>query len=187
MKIELFTKETIASRLAELAGLLADAVHHGASVGFVLPLADDEVGAYWRKVWADVDAGQRLLISAIDEAGRLVGSAQLALEPRANGRHRAEVQKVMVLASHRGCGIGAALMARVEAEARAHGRLLLHLDTSVGDGGATRFYDRLGYAFVGGIPDFAANPDGSFAANAIYYKRLSVQAPGAPAGLSLNR
>ena len=141
--------------------LLVDAVHHGASVGFVLPLADDGVRAYGRKVWADVDAGQRLLIVAFDKAGRLVGSAQVALEPRANGRHRAEVQKVMVLASHRSRGIGAALMARVEAEACARGRLLLHLDASVGEGGATQFCDRLGDGYAGGIPDFAANRDGA--------------------------
>ncbi len=185
MRIELLTRETHAARLPELGALLIDAVRHGASVGFVLPLADGEVEDYWRKVCADVAAGQRLLFAAFDEAGRLVGSAQLVLEPRANGRHRAEVQKVMVLASHRGREIGAALMARIEAEAHARGRLLLYLDTSVGESGATRFYDRLGYTFVGGIPDFAANPDGNLAPNAIYYKRLG--APGARAKPRLSR
>jgi acetyltransferase len=159
---------------------------HGASVGFVLPLADDEVESYWRKMCADVAAGQRLLLIASDEAGRLIGSAQLVLEPRADGRHRAEVQKVMVLVSHRGRGIGAALMARVEAEARARGRLLRYLDTSEGESGATKFYDRLGCTQAGRIPDFATNPDGSFAPNAIYYKRLGAERPGAPPGLSRN-
>ncbi|HUL52876.1 MAG TPA: GNAT family N-acetyltransferase [Opitutaceae bacterium] len=186
MKIEYLTGDAAASRRPELAALLVDAVKHGASVGFVLPLAEGEADDYWRKIGAEIAAGQRLLLAAFDEAGRLIGGAQLALESRPNGRHRAEVQKVMVLASHRGRGIGAALMARVEAEARARGRRLLHLDTSVGVGGATAFYDRLGYTRVGGIPDFAANPDGTLAANAIYYKRLDATDPKASAPLSRN-
>jgi GNAT superfamily N-acetyltransferase len=164
VKIDLLSGEIVTARLSELGGLPTDAVQNGASVGFVLPLADGEVEAYWRKVGAEVSAGDKLLFAAFDEGGRLVGSAQLALEPRANGRHRAEVQKVMVLA---------ALMTRVEAEARARGRALLFLDTSVGEGGATKFYERLGYTLAGGIPDFAADPDGRLAPNAIYYKRLA--------------
>jgi GNAT superfamily N-acetyltransferase len=115
VKIDLLSGETVTARLPELGGLLTDAVQNGASVGFVLPLADGVVEAYWRKVGAEVSAGHKLLFAAFDEGGRLVGSAQLALEQRANGRHRAEVQKVMVLAAHRGHGLGAALMARVEA------------------------------------------------------------------------
>jgi hypothetical protein len=125
VKIDLLSRKIVTARLSELGGLLTDAVQNGAAVGFVLPLADGEVEAYWRKVGAEVSAGDKLLFAAFDEGGRLVGSAQLALEPRANGRHRAEVQKVMVLA---------ALMTRVEAEARARGRALLFLDTSVGGG-----------------------------------------------------
>jgi acetyltransferase len=173
VKIDLLSGETVATRLPELGGLLTDAVQNGASVGFVLPLADGEVAAYWRQVGAEASAGHKLLFAACDEGGRLVGSVQLALEPRANGRHRAEVQKIMVLAAHRGRGIGAALMARVEAEARARGRALLFLDTSVGDSAATKFYERLGYTLAGGIPDFAADPDGRLTPNAIYYKRLA--------------
>jgi acetyltransferase len=179
VRIELLNGETARARLPGLGGLLIDAVRNGASVGFVLPLANGEVEDYWHKVCADVTAGHRLLSAAFDDGGCLVGSAQLALEPRANGRHRAEVQKVMVLAAHRGRGIGAALMVRVEAEAWARGRALLFLDTSVGESGATRFYGRLGYTLVGSIPDFAADPDGRLAANAIYYKRLNVPTPGA--------
>jgi len=179
VQIERLNGETARARLPGLDGLLIDAVRNGASVGFVLPFTDGEVEDYWHKVCGDVTAGHRLLFAAFDDGGRLVGSAQLALEPRANGRHRAEVQKVMVLAAHRGRGIGAALMARVEAEAWARDRVLLFLDTSAGESGATKFYERLGYTLAGGIPDFAADPDGRLAANAIYYKRLGARPPGA--------
>jgi acetyltransferase len=43
----------------------------------------------------------------------------------------------------------------------------------VGESGATKFYERLGYTLAGGIPDFAADPDGRLTPNAIYYKRLA--------------
>ncbi len=172
MRFELITPETLAARAAEFAGLLRDAVEHGASIGFTLPLADAELASYWGKVGAELAGGNKLLLAALDAGGRIAGSAQLALEPRANGRHRAEVQKVMVWAAQRGRGIGAALMARIEAEAGARGRRLLFLDTSAGGGGAVKFYERLGYGFAGSIPDYAADPDGRLVPNAIFYKKL---------------
>ncbi len=172
MQIELMTPETLAGLAAEFDGLLRDAVEHGASIGFTLPLTEAEIRDYWRKVAAELAAGNKLLLAAFDDQGRITGSAQLALEPRANGRHRAEVQKVMVWAAQRGRRIGAALMARVEAEARQRGRRLLFLDTSAGPGGAVEFYQRLDYALAGSIPDYAADPDGRLVPNAIFYKKL---------------
>ncbi len=164
--------EEIVGHGAGFAALLRDAVEHGASIGFVLPLPEAEVSAYWQKVAAEAGAGARLVVAAWAEDGRLAGSVQVALESRANGRHRAEVQKLMVLASDRGRGIGSELMRRAEKEAAARGRRLLFLDTSEGEAGARRFYKRLGYVYVGGIPEYAADPDGTYSANAIFYKRL---------------
>lgn len=63
-------------------------------------------------------------------------------------------------------------MDRVELEARARGRWLLFLDTSAGESGAVKFYERLGYTLAGSIPDYAADPDGRLRPNAIFYKRL---------------
>lgn len=135
MQITLLTKNETRRRLDELASLLTDAVRHGASIGYTRPLAAAEVGAYWRGVAGEVAAGRKILLAALDERGRLVGSAQLAIETRSNGRHRAEVQKLMVRHRARGRGIGAALMARLEEAARADGRTLLFLDTSIGAAG----------------------------------------------------
>ncbi len=162
----------LAEQAADFAALLRDAVEHGASVGFTLPLTEGEVADYWRKVAADVAAGHKLLWAARADDGRIVGSVQLALETRANGRHRAEVQKLMVLAAERGQGIGAELMRHLETGAVRDGRCVLFLDTSEGPGGARRFYERTGYTYVGGIPDYAADPDGRLVPNAIFYKRL---------------
>ncbi|WP_415908996.1 GNAT family N-acetyltransferase [Oleiharenicola sp. Vm1] len=174
MQIVPVSSAQLLARRPEFELLLADAVGHGASIGFLLPLEPGEAAAYWRGVAAQVEAGGKVLIGAFGADGSLLGCGQLALEPRANGRHRAEVQKLMVRHDARGRGLGAAIMRALEAEARRAQRSLLFLDTSVGAGGAVRFYEKLGYTLAGGIPDYARDPDGAFAANAIFYKRLPV-------------
>ena len=94
-------------------------------------------------------------------------------ESKSNGRHRAEVCKVMVLPSHRRRGIAARIMRELERTARERSIRLLFLDTSEGPGGARDFYEILGYTYAGGIPDYALDPDGRPAKNAIYYKLLT--------------
>lgn len=173
MKLEKLSAETGAARLDELTALLLDSVAHGASIGFLAAITRGEAAAYWRSVLEELPGGARLLLGAFDEAGRLTGAVQLALATRPNSRHRAEVQKLLVFAAARRRGVGAALMTRLEAEARARGRTLLFLDTSVGEAGAVEFYESLGYLRAGGIPDYAANPDGQLVPNVIFYKRLA--------------
>jgi GNAT superfamily N-acetyltransferase len=172
MQIIPLSAADVHARESELASLLRDAVEHGASIGFMLPLDEEEVRDYWRGVAAQITAGNKVVLAAWDAEGRLRGSAQLGLETRANGRHRAEVQKVMAHHTARGAGIGAMLVRAVEEEARRRRRTLLFLDTSVGRSGAEDFYLKLGYTRAGGIPDFARDPDGTLAANAIFFKRL---------------
>jgi ribosomal protein S18 acetylase RimI-like enzyme len=182
MKVEMLSGTETMRRQGELTALIIDAVEHGASIGFTLPLDPAGVEQYWQAVAGDVAAGCKDLFVALDERGRVIGSAQLALESRANGRHRAEVQKVIVKHTLRGRGIGAALMARLEQEAQAGGRTVLFLDTSTGASGATVFYRRLGYSFVGSIPNYAANPDGRLVANAIFYKLIPAKETGGLTG-----
>lgn len=174
MQIVPFSSSQLLARHREFESLLSDAVTHGASIGFMLPLEADEAEAYWRGVAGQIDGGGKVLLAALGADGSLLGCGQLAFESRANGRHRVEVQKLMVRHAARGCGIGAAIMRALEAEARRAGRTLLFLDTSVGASGAVKFYEKLGYTFVGSIPDYARDPDGAFAPNAIFFKRISV-------------
>lgn len=172
MQIVRFNDPQLLVRLDDFVALLRDAVEHGASMGFMLPLEHSEAESYWQGVATQLAAGHKVLLAALGADGSLLGSAQLALESRANGLHRAEVQKLMVRHAARGLGLGAALMREIEAAARAEGRTLLFLDTSVGRSGAADFYVKLGYTHGGGIPDYARDPDGPFAANAIFYKRV---------------
>ena len=163
-----------AAELRELKSLLAECVNDGASIGFLAPLADAEADAYWRKATAEAHAGHRVILVAREEAGGpILGSAQLGLESRPNGRHRAEVQKVIVRPMYRRRGIARELMDAVEAAARDRWVRLLFLDTSEGRGGARAFYESLDYTYVGGIPGYALDPDGTPAQNAIYYKTLA--------------
>lgn len=175
MNIAPVTSAELARDAAEFHALLRDAVEHGASIGFTRPLADAEVADYWRRVGAELAGGNKVLLAARDRAGRLIGSGQLALEPRSNGRHRAEVQKLLVFAAQRGRGAGTALMQALEAAARARGRTLLFLDTSEGASGAAGLYQRLGYLHCGGIPDYAMDPDGTLKPNVIFCKKLRAE------------
>lgn len=172
--IEPLTTPSATDRAA-LVALLTACVHAGASIGFLAPLAASETEAYWAKILADLAGGQRVLLVARDggSEGPIIGAAQLAGEARANGRHRGEVQKVMVFPAQRRRGIATRLMAEIEAIARARRITLLFLDTSDSHAGARPLYEALGYTYVGGIPGYALDPHGVPEPNAIYYKTLA--------------
>lgn len=154
----------------ELAALLRDAVEGGASVGFLPPLGDRAAAAYWDGVVAAVRAGERVLLVARDAEG-VVGTAQLDFASSVNGSHRAEVSKVLVHRRVRRRGIGRALMAAVEAEARRLGRTTLHLDTRRGDP-SEQLYRSLGWTVGGAIPRWARSADGALDTTVFYYKLL---------------
>jgi len=162
-----------AARAAEpaLAALLRDAVDSGASLGFLPPLVPATAATYWQGVFADIESGSRVLLAARGADGGIVGSAQLELAMRENGRHRAEVAKVMVLREARRQGIGRALMLAAEDQARRLGRSTLILDTRAGDP-SERLYASVGWQRVGEIPRFARSAGGALDATAFYYKLL---------------
>jgi acetyltransferase len=157
-------------QLDRFVALLADTVNHGASVGFLRPLDERLARDYWHDVFASVGRGTKiLLIARLDD--QIVGSVQLELAMRQNGMHRAEVQKLIVLARYRRQGIASQLMESIEREARAAARSLLVLDTESGSG-AEPFYESLRWHRAGSIPGFALNTDGVLTPNTIYYKMI---------------
>lgn len=178
--IERLDAAAAARELPALCGLVQDAVADGAALGFLPPLGDAEVQHYWQGVVADVAAAtQIVLVARVD--GTIAGSVQLALATKANGRHRAEVQKLCVLRAFRHQGIGQRLMQAVDDVARASGRTLLVLDTRQGDT-AERLYQRVGYTAAGVVPSFARSADGSLHATVIFYRLLDT--PSSAAGVS---
>jgi GNAT superfamily N-acetyltransferase len=156
--------------LEQLAEVLADCVEGGASVSFMSPFSHQQALAFFRDVTGSVTAGDTVLLAARLD-GRIVGTVQLGLDTPPNQPHRADIRKMLVHRSARGRGVGAALMARVEAEAQRHGRWLLVLDTVPGESGH-RLYLRAGWTQTGLVPDYALFPDGRLCDTAIMWKRL---------------
>ncbi|WP_024511792.1 GNAT family N-acetyltransferase [Bradyrhizobium sp. ARR65] len=158
------------SAIDQLATVLVDCVTGGASVSFMAPFSQEHGLGFFRKVAASVAAGDTVLLAARLD-GRIVGTVQLGLDTPPNQPHRADVKKMLVHRSVRGRGIGAALMAEVEQEARRRGRWLLVLDTVPGESGY-RLYKRAGWTESGVIPNYALFPDGRLCDTAVFWKRL---------------
>jgi GNAT superfamily N-acetyltransferase len=156
--------------LVELADVLVDCVAGGASVSFMSPFSHDQALGFFRKVAGSVAAGDTVLLAARLD-GKIVGTLQLGLNTPPNQAHRADVKKMLVHRLARGRGIGAALMAQVEEEARRRGRWLLVLDTVPGENGH-RLYFWSGWQQTGIVPDYALFPDGRLCDTAIMWKRL---------------
>jgi len=168
----LFDAPMAAARLGQLSALLHACVEAGASVNFVNPFTLDEAEAYWRdKVFGPVEAGVRDLF-AVERGGRIVGSVQLDRATPPNGRHRAEVTKLLVHPHARRQGLATQLMDALEAHALEQGRTLLTLDTRSGDP-AEALYRARGYLAVGQIPGYCRDPfDRGLDPTTILYKRL---------------
>ncbi|MXN63583.1 GNAT family N-acetyltransferase [Stappia sp. GBMRC 2046] len=159
-------------RLGELAALMRDCVHAGASINFVLPFSMADSEGFWRtRILPDVRAGTRVLfIAEVD--GRIVGTVQLDHGTPPNQPHRAEVAKLMVHPDFRGHGLARGLMGALEAHARRLGRTLITLDTRTGDA-AEPLYASLGYETAGIIPGFCRDTvEDRYDPTTVMYKHL---------------
>jgi acetyltransferase len=169
--IQRLSADGIRSRQVDLVDLLCDTVDNGSSVNFLAPMDRQLTAGFWERIATEAVTGRRVILAAID-GDRLVGSVQLEFASQPNGRHRAEVQKLLVHSSARRRGIGTQLMNAVEDEARSAGRRLIILDTEQGSP-AEALYELVGYKRAGGIPDFALTAAGNrYTANVIFYKLL---------------
>jgi GNAT superfamily N-acetyltransferase len=152
----------------ELADVLVDCIEGGAAVGFMQP-SHEEAVAFFRGVIGAVARGGIVLLAAKDD-GRIVGTVQLGVDLPPTQPHRADVKKLLVHRSVRRRGVAAALMAKLEEEARVRGRRLLVLDSATGP--AERLYTRLGWTRVGIIPGYALRPDGTPCDIVYFWKRV---------------
>lgn len=123
---------TITTEIHQLSALLNDCVSSGASVGLLAPLESGEAEDYWQAVGGECQQGHRQLLLTREE-GKITGAVQISYCTRINGRHRAEVEKLMVHSAYRQRGIGWLLIAEVENQAAARQRTLLVLDTRSND------------------------------------------------------
>ena len=154
-----------------LSDVLIDCVEGGASVGFMQPLSREKANAFWLGVAAGVARGERILLSARNAAGAIIGTVQIVFAPYDNQPHRADVAKMLVHRRARRRGLGAALLSAAERAALDAGKSLLVLDTASGD--AERLYLKGGWKRCGVIPDFALLPGGGPCDTTIFYRTLS--------------
>ncbi|WP_371675270.1 GNAT family N-acetyltransferase [Streptomyces sp. NBC_01276] len=153
----------------ELAALLRDVVADGASLGFLTGLGHEEAAAWWDSLLPTVEEGTLALWISRAPDGRLDGTVGWHRETKPNGRHRAELRKLMVHPSARGRGTARALLAEAEHQAAVAGIVLLFLDTETGSP-AERVYRAAGWTEAGTIPDYATDPAGRLCPTTLYYK-----------------
>jgi ribosomal protein S18 acetylase RimI-like enzyme len=161
--------------LPALVDLLQACVADGASIGWPTTPAAETAAAFWRRCAAGAASGERRFwIARADAAdpASVLGSVQLLLDMPPNGRHRADVVKLMVHPRARRQGLAEALLRHLEAQARQHGRSLLVLDTLSGSD-AQRLYQRLGWQLCGQIPGYAQLSDGRLEATTVMFKTLA--------------
>ena len=156
--------------LEGLAALLAEVVADGSSLGFLTPFDQGAAAAWWRTRQAAMADGS-LVVWVADGPGGVIGTVSLALEGKPNGRHRAEVVKLMVRRDTRGRGLARALLATAEAAAVRAGANLLLLDTATGSA-ADHLYRATGWTRYGIVPGYAADPAGSLEDCSFYYKHV---------------
>ncbi|GAB5435936.1 GNAT family N-acetyltransferase [Falsiruegeria mediterranea] len=170
--IEEISVSSLPSILGDLADTLHACVHHGASVGFVLPFSEQDAAVFWEeRIFAMVTDGTATLFVARHE-GRVVGTVQLVPAPMPNQPHRADVSKLLVHPGFRRLGLGRALMTALQDKARDLGLSLLVLDTRSGDP-SQALYQSLGFQVAGEIPDFCRNPfDDRLEPTTYMYKHL---------------
>jgi ribosomal protein S18 acetylase RimI-like enzyme len=145
------------------------------ALGHVEPVDEAALRDEWRREVQRLDESRRTLLVA-ERDGALVAMALIVRSAAANARHRAEVQRVAVAKPVRGLGIGRRLMAAVEEHAVACGLTVLWLTTH-DDTDACAFYEACGYTKLGVMPDYSAQPDGTLAPGAFYYRLLTARRP----------
>lgn len=153
--------------MAGLAEVLADCVAGGASVGFLLPFTIADAHGYWQSAAPAMD-----ILLVAETGGRIEGTVSLRFAALPNGRHRAEVVKLLVHRRARGRRIAKRLMAAAEAEALAAGRTTLHLDTLTGSD-AEGLYQALGWQAAGIIPAYCLVGDGNLGSTTVMYRHLA--------------
>jgi GNAT superfamily N-acetyltransferase len=170
VRIVEFDAAAVERSLNDLARLLLDAHDAGMALGLAAPLEREDAAAAYRDAAARLAPGERVLLAALD-GDDVVGAVQLNRSEAGNGRHRAEIRRLVVRADRRGTGVGRALLEAIVDVARGLGLRLLWLSTHEGTD-ADRIYGRLGWTRVGVVPDYAELPSGELAGNAFYFLRL---------------
>jgi len=157
-------------RLLSLSDVLLACVADGASIGFTDPQDSAVVERFWQSRAASLAPGENELLVACQH-GRVVGTVMINAAGMPNGRHRAEISKLLVHPHARRQGIARQLMQQAEQRAQTLGKTLLVLDTRSGDV-ASHLYLSLGWQIAGSIPCYAESVTGEREATTVMFKQL---------------
>ena len=155
--------------ITDLIDVFVDTVNNGSPLGFLPPIMREDARDHWISLLPELNPGNRILLVACNQEGRVVGSGQLLLSQRQNSPHRAELQKLFVSRAARGQGIGESLVLALHHVARQHGRTLITLNTR----SAVDFYEGLGYKVAGMVPGWTIGRDGEKYDHFTMYTELS--------------
>ncbi|WP_030667465.1 GNAT family N-acetyltransferase [Streptomyces rimosus] len=164
------TTATFDGSVPGLAELLAATVAGGSSLGFLAPFDHAAAAAWWQAQRPAVADGT-LDIWVAEGPDGITGTISLAHPNKPNGRHRAEIVKLLVHPSARGQGLGQSLLTTAEHHAARTGFRLLLLDTET-DSVADLLYRRAGWTQYGVVPGYAADPDGELRDCTFFYKEV---------------
>ncbi|KAM0753467.1 acetyltransferase [Meredithblackwellia eburnea MCA 4105] len=166
----LLLPSTYTSHIPQLASLLTHCVQKGSSVNFMLPFTEPEAEEYWKQFEQEVQDEKRFLW-AVKGGDEVVGCVMLVPVWQPNGKHRADVGKLLVREDWRRRGIARDLMNALELKAKELGRTTLVLDTDT-DSPAAKLYPALGWTELGTIPNFHTRPEGGPLAPATWFYKL---------------
>ncbi|KAK1999867.1 putative histone acetyltransferase [Colletotrichum falcatum] len=153
------------------------------SIGFRAPLSAAKATAYWDSLstqlfGAEPTTALFVAARAPQPGSQVVGTFQVATQPKETHAHKAEVRKLLVAADERGRGLGRVLMAAAEKFAlEALGKTLMLLDTSA-ESPARAFYLRLGYTEWGVCPNYATSATGQLHDVSFFHKVLDADKTG---------
>lgn len=157
------------SEVDDLVELIHDAIHHHHSVGFLLSTTKEELREFWLEEIAHLKMSNTFVIAR--HSDRIIGIVILSRETRPNGRHRAELRKLIVHSDFQRLGIGKALVDEATLVAKTLGLSLLYLDSAT-DFLVDTVYESWGWQKAGSIPDYSSKPDGTLEPTTYFYKRL---------------
>lgn len=156
--------------LPELCEVLQACVADGASVGFIDAADRQAIGRFWQdRIYSLASGDAELWVAR--QHGSLVATVMINSSPMPNGRHRAEITKLLVHPQARRQGIARQLMLQAEQQARLQGKTLLVLDTRSGDV-ASDLYRSLDWQVAGSIPFYAESTTGGQDATTYMFKLL---------------
>ncbi|MFI5886761.1 GNAT family N-acetyltransferase [Streptomyces sp. NPDC051554] len=136
----------------EILTLWADVSNAGGSVGFVAPVAVDEIRPELVRHFVAMAEGRTRLLVGRDDTGTVAATVFLAFNTHRLMLHWLWLYTVMVHPRHQGKGYGRDLLAAAEEAARGIDGIEAIRLTCRGGHGLERFYGSCGYKEVGRVP-----------------------------------